>query len=311
MSGDEGRETWRKFVRGGYGFWPWQTAGVWGNPRFGRGDKIGLLSYVSTLRSVLGLLTLVVVGIYTGTRSADQVLTDEGWAKTAVNVTIAVGLVPLGMIVTFAATRRGFHRDFGWRRWLAPLWRIVIMAVTTYALMMPIILENMGGLPGLWGLLAVALEMEIIGIVFVARSTDNAALIIFGGVFLGWLVGLAWMILYILFVAYWASRTSCWAGEFHRLLAPTVSAILVVATTIVALVGHDTQGVSMGLWLFLTLGGMITTLALAIAEHETLRRHGYRWRYGPVPIPLAPLGQPTAEPGSPIPAPGPAPRSRP
>jgi hypothetical protein len=254
------------------------VAAWWGNPAYQSREKTDLLSRVTTARAVLGMLSLIAVGLYTGTRGPEQVLEDEGWGKTSLSVVIAVGLVPVLMIATFAATRGGHRRDF--RLW-PTIGRILLMAASTYAVMTPMILSGTGVVPGTKGFLLVVAEMELIGILFAALSGFRGGTILLVGIVLGVFTGLFWVISYVVSVVFWASRTSCWAGRFHPLLAPAVSAILVVYFTVVALIDQNTAGVPLDLWLVLTLSGLITTLALAITEHESLRRKGYSWRSGP------------------------------
>lgn len=259
---------------------PWQVAARWADPDYGSGKPPDLLTRLSTYRSVLGMLTLIAVGLYTGTRTPDQVLTEEGWDKTSLSVVIAVALVPAFMIGTFLLTRRGFRQY----RWWPTLWRIGMLAGSTYALMTPMILAATGVLPGSWGPPVVAIEFELIGLVVTVAARAGCGPVLLG-LILGVPIGALWLIGYILSAVFWANRTSCWAGRFHPLLAPTVSAVLVCYFTVAALAGHDTGGLSAALWLVLTWGGLITTLALAITEHETLRRReGYRWRGGPAPM---------------------------
>jgi hypothetical protein len=260
---------------------PWQVAARWGNPTYGSEEGPDLLSRVTTARAVLGMLSLIAVGLYTGTRGPGQVLTEEGWDKTSLSVVIAVGLVPALMVGTYSVTRSGHRRSL---RWGPTIWRILLMAASTYAVMTPIILSGMDIFPGAWGPLLAAAEMELIGLVAVVMSGARGGTIFVLGILLGVVTGFLWVIFYVLSVAFWASRTSCWAGKFHPLLAPAVSAVLVVYFTVVALIDQDTKGVPMDLWLVLTLGGLVTTLALAITEHESLRRRGYSWRSGPTPM---------------------------
>ena len=256
-------------------------AARWGNPTYGSEEGPDLLSRVTTARAVLGMLSLIAVGLYTGTRGPGQVLTEEGWDKTSLSVVIAVGLVPALMVGTYSVTRSGHRRSL---RWGPTIWRILLMAASTYAVMTPIILSGMDIFPGAWGPLLAAAAMELIGLVAVVMSGARGGNIFVLGILLGVVTGFLWVIFYVLSVAFWASRTSCWAGKFHPLLAPAVSAVLVVYFTVVALIDQDTKGVPMDLWLVLTLGGLVTTLALAITEHESLRRRGYSWRSGPTPM---------------------------
>jgi hypothetical protein len=248
---------------------------------YGTEEGLDVLSRVTTIRAVLGMISLIAVGLYTGTRGPGQVLSEEGWDKTSLSVVIAVGLVPALMAGTYSVTRSGHRRSL---RWGPAIGRILLMAVSTYAVMTPIILSGMDVLPGAWGPALVVAEMELIGLVAVVMSGARGGTVFVLGVVLGVVTGFVWVVFYVLSVAFWASRTSCWAGKFHPLLAPAVSAVLVVYFTVVALIDQDTKGVPMDLWLLVTLGGLVTTLALAITEHESLRRRGYRWRSGPTPV---------------------------
>ncbi len=266
---------------------PWRVAARWGkpprDPEAGR-DVLGLLA---TGRSVLGLTTLVLVAVYTGTQGPGEVLMEEGWEKSSKNVVLALAVVPAAMVALFAVTKSGHRRRFAW--W-PTVRKLALMVATTLGPMTPIILVATESLPvGVARAVTIALVAGawLVGVVLLHRYFPTRVLLL-AGILLApffatamFLLAILWLVLYIGFVAFWASRTSCWAGLFHPLLAPAVSAFVVVYFTAQALLAGDTKGLPVTLWLWLTLGGLLTTLALATAEHEQLRREGHRWLLGP------------------------------
>ncbi|MCU1679654.1 MAG: hypothetical protein JWQ81_393 [Amycolatopsis sp.] len=244
---------------------------------------------MTTGRAVLGLATLVAVGLYTGTRGPGQVLVEEGWEKSSKNVVFAMCAVPIFMIGTWVLTSSGRRRGF---TPFPTIGRILLMVATTLGPMTPIILTVTAAEPVQTTAIYVELGVAwLAGIAFLIWRRAGC----FGyvlGVVLAPVLALAvlfaaigWLVFYICCVAFWASRTSCWVGLFHPLLAPALSAILAVYFTIDAVITLNTGGVPTNLWLALTFGGAISTLLLAIIEHEMLRRRdGYSWRGGPEPI---------------------------
>lgn len=61
---------------------------------------------------------------------------------------------------------------------------------------------------------------------------------------------------YILNGLYWAGRTCCWIGEFHPLLATTVTAIMTTTLAVVDIAAWDPQGLDPDIWLTLACTGM-------------------------------------------------------
>ncbi|MGB3441071.1 MAG: hypothetical protein WBA97_20160 [Actinophytocola sp.] len=266
---------------------PWRVASRWGNPEHDSGAGLDLLGWLATGRALLGMATLVAVGIYTGTRGPGQVLVEEGWEKSSKNVVFAMFAVPVFMIGTYLLTRPGHRGGFAW--W-PTVRRVLLMVVTTLGPMTPIILIATEAVPDQTTAFYVLFGVAwLVGIVFLWRYFTFGAVV--AGVLMApflaiavFLIATAWLVVYLCFVAFWASRTCCWAGLFHPLLAPALSATVVGYFTVDALITRNTGGVPMDLWLWLTLGGLVSTLALVITEHEMLRRQdGYRWRGGPVP----------------------------
>jgi hypothetical protein len=259
---------------------PWRVASRWGNP----GGGNDLLGRLATGRALLGVATLMAVGVYTGTRGPGRVLVEEGWEKSSKNVVFALVAVPVFMIGTYALTRPGRRGDF---RWWPTVRRNLLMVATTLGPMTPVILIATDTVPDdafylLFGVL------WLVGVIALWRYFPFRAVV--AGVLLApvlavvmFALALLWLVVYLCGVAFWASRTSCWAGLFHPLLAPALSAVVVGYFTVAALLGRDTGGVPLNLWLWLTFGGLITTLALVVAEHEKLRRDGLTWRGGPGP----------------------------
>ncbi|MFC5287756.1 hypothetical protein ACFPM7_11905 [Actinokineospora guangxiensis] len=247
--------------------WPAGVAARWANPDHARSrrwfwpeDRLGALGFA---RSVIGIATIVAVSW--GTRPPLEVVQDEWWGKSVTNIVVALGLVPVLMLLVRLANR---GRDVR-LRWWEVVKRVLLMAVTTFALMAPIILgvQNQHRLDELttWA------QGQSAGVKLVVGLSGLA----------GTLLAIAyalWVAAYVITVAVWALRTSLWSGVFHPLLAPVTAAALVVLTTGYQLIEADTKGLERGTWLVLTLGGLATTLALAAAEYSALRRGGARWR---------------------------------
>lgn len=256
---------------GARGLAPWKVAARWADPGYREKRELGtdptpprlaLLARLTIWRSVLGMATLIAVSA--ATRPPLEVLEDEGWAKSTKSIAIALALVPALMIAVRVANR---GRGTG-LRWWPTVSRWLLMLATSFGLMTPIIL--------------VATDViRLEGMAEWAKGTGGwvlltgPPLIAFGVLLIAY--GL-WVAGYVLAVAAWAVRTSLWSGLFHPFLAPVTGGALVVITTVVQLVESDTKGLAHGVWLVLTLGGLVTTLALAAAEYATLRRMGVTWR---------------------------------
>jgi hypothetical protein len=94
---------------------------------------------------------------------------------------------------------------------------------------------------------------------------------------------LLWWPVYLLCGIYWAGRTYCWIGEFHPLLAPTVTAIMTTVLATLDLASMDTKGLPRDVWLGITLSGLVSTLWLATAEYRKIVQMEVGWRTGPNP----------------------------
>jgi hypothetical protein len=288
---------------------PWRVAAAWGNPdsTLERSDILGSLM---TARSLLGMLTVGAVSIETGSQNAYGVLS-ETWVKTLYNVVLAGCLLPVSMVLVLALTKSGYRKDL---RWWPVLGRVGLMIGTAWIplfgildLMIQIVVPAIQNVPrGSMTAGLAALTMWVSGgvIIFLAvrghlsRVVTVIAAVVIGpflGVFLFslllWSPLLIWLA-YFSCVAFWASRTCCWVGLFHPLLTPPLSAAIVTTFTVVSLVNADTEGVPVTLWLWLTFGGLASTLALATAEWVQLRRQGYRFLYGPEPHRLTTAARP-------------------
>lgn len=243
---------------------PWAVATRWGNPEYDEDESVwptDLLGWLAFARSVFGLAVIVIVSW--SIRSPVEVIEDEGWGKSVTNIAVTLGVVPVLMIVVWLINL-GNGPELGW--W--PMMSRVLLLLTTFVAMAPIILglqnrhkvdelfewaKGQGGWTPLIGLLIVALALLF-------------------------LVYALWVAFYVGTVAMWALRTSLWSGAFHPLLAPVTTIVVVVITTVAQVVEADTQGLPHGTWLSLTVGGLVTTIAVAAAEYAVLRRDGETWR---------------------------------
>jgi hypothetical protein len=244
---------------------PWDVANRWGNPEYDESDSgwsMDALGWLAAARSVLGLAVIIIVSW--STRPPLEVVEDEGWGKSVTNIAVALGVVPVLMVVVWLVNR---GRDSG-LRWWPVVWRVLLMFVTTFGSMAPIILfvqnthkvdelyewaRDQGGWTPLIGLGLIALLL----------------------LFLGYAL---WVAAYVITVAMWALRTSLWSSAFHPLLAPVVTIVVVLITTAAQTLDADTKGLPHGTWLALTLGGLVTTIAVAGVEYAVLRRDGETWR---------------------------------
>lgn len=285
---------------------PWRLAKSWAAPE----SNDGLLEKLANARSLLGVLVVVAVNLYVGSREVDDMLNDELWAKTVYNTLLAGGLLPVAMILVFVVTRREHRKELAW--W--PVVRSVgLMLLTAVVPMLGIVFvaKSVSGVGAVEfhsdspAALAIAGALLVAGAVLVHKTARRlgasgpAALVVAlclappvapPLLFLLLLLLLLLVVtpvvvvvVYVSCVAFWASRTCCWVGLLHPLLAPPLSAVVVTSLTIVSLVDLDTNGVPVTLWLWLTFGGLASTLALAVAEWVLLRRKGHRLRHGPKP----------------------------
>lgn len=244
---------------------PWAVATRWGNPEYDEDESVwptDLLGWLALARSVLGLAVIVVVSW--STRSPVEVIEDEGWGKSVTNIAVALGVVPVLMLAVWLINL-GNGSEL---RWWPVVWRVLLMLVTTFGAMAPIIVglqnkhkadelfewaKGQGGWTPLIGLLIFALLLLV-------------------------LVYALWVAFYVGTVAMWALRTSLWSGAFHPLLAPVTTIVVVVITTVAQVIDADTKGLPHDTWLSLTVGGLVTTIAVAAAEYAVLRRDGETWR---------------------------------
>lgn len=286
---------------------PWLTASVWASPDRHRKDS-SVLVRLANARSLGGITIVIAVNIYTGSRDITHLVDDEIWAKSAYNTILAACLLPIAMILVFAATKREHRKDL--TCW--PVVRAIALMISTAVLPLigivylvnwlssvgPPELEYTGsraqltavGILMVLGLLATYLAARKIGLSTVPALIVTACAVpvmpfLFCLLIAAVVVVPTLLIFFYLFsVALWASRTCCWVGRFHPLLVPPLSVIVITTFTVVSLVNMDTTGVPISIWLWLIVGGLTSTLALATAEWLLLRKQGYRYRYGPTRI---------------------------
>lgn len=236
---------------------PWGAAHrLFGGPPPADSDALDIVGWV---RSILGLITMIVLG--SGDRGVFGTVNEEGWGKAVTTVTISLCVLPAAVVVVYLLTEPAFRPDLKLGRLAV---RVFLLLVTTFGLMAPII-------------------------VFVQQVVEKGGEP--GNPLLRLLIGLAailymiWVGPYLLCAVLLAVRTSCFVGDYHPLLGPAVTAVVVTVATAITFIGFDTHGVEVGLWLVLTFGGLATTLGVAAAEYFLLRaRHRIGWRTGPQPV---------------------------
>ncbi len=221
------------------------------------------LGHVSAARSVLGLLTLLTLG--RGDRSVADTLNEEGWQKAVTTVIVALIVLPVAIAVLYRRTYREFRPQLRLRPVVT---RIILLLLTTYVAMTPIILVATD-----------TVDLDA----WKPTTMGEALLAFFGG--LASIVYTLWVALYVGHAFWWTVRSSCFIGEYHPLLGPAVTTVVVTTTTAIVLIQFDTNGTPMSNWLILTLGGLTTTLILAAIEYGMLRRCGITWRTGSHPQP--------------------------
>lgn len=213
---------------------------------------------------MIGWATVVVVSLHT--RPAYDVAVNDPAAKAVLNGVLSLLAVPVSILVVYLLTRQAFRGE------LRPLRSLTKLAVFGATVVLPVIMFNLF----LVGERIPYDEMNPLAILLTWVAVT--------------LIGV-WYLLYLFFAIYWAARTFCWIGEFHPLLAPSVAAILAALVTVLDLVAFDTKGLTADVWLVLTIGGLITTSALAYAEYRALRTAGVRWRTGPRPAAHSPAAR--------------------
>lgn len=202
-------------------------------------------------RSVSGLATVVIASV--GTRSVSDVVVADTGGKVITNGTVGLIAVPVSVAVVYFLTLPGFRRELGFRSIARKL------TLLTVTVILPVVVIT---------LFLIGKEIPFKGM--------NVLLILLI------VIALLWYLVYLLCVLYWAGRTYCWIGEFHPLLAPTVTAIVVSGITMLDLAALDTKGLALDVWLVITLSGLVSTVWLAVAEYRQIRDENVGWRTGPV-----------------------------
>ncbi|GAA4426683.1 hypothetical protein ACFQV2_23715 [Actinokineospora soli] len=241
---------------------PWEAARrLFGGPPPAGSRALGALA---TARSVLGLLTLLVLG--RGDRGVYETLDEEGWVKATITILIGLVVVPVAVVVLRVGTRPGFRSELRSRPVVT---KVVLLLLTSAATMAPIILSARNG----W------LESWLDDL----RAAPGPFAVLVLPVVVTALSSVVWVALFVGNAAWWAVRTTCFVGDYHPLLGPAVTAVVVGVATAVSLVQAETHGLSGTTWLVLTLGGPVTTFVLVAVEYALLRARGIGWRTGPNP----------------------------
>lgn len=205
----------------------------------------------------------VVVLVSLNVRPTSEALVEETGAKPLVNATIMVLAVPLAVLIVLLITRGPARKLLGYRR----MGRTFGLWLITVAL--PIVLLS-------------EIDFESKGLPFENVSEQNVATWLADTLILALVV---WWIVYMACGVFWAVRSYCFVGEFHPLLAPTLTGVTAIGLAVRDLVEGDTNGLAHDVWLTLILCGLATTLILATAEYWQLVRLGVGWRTGPQPVP--------------------------
>lgn len=212
-----------------------------------------LLDRLGFWRSVIGMATLIVVNF--GVRAPTDVLYDEGVDKAWMNTLYGFCAVPVAMVGMYFLTDPRHRGELAFR----PTIRRLAGLLGTIALPM-VLLFVIGFFP----------EPEA----WFDGDTNPVVKYSVG-------IAVLWFAGYFVAVAYWAGRTYFWVGDFHPLLGPSVTALMVVALTAISVLSADTKGLAWDVWLGLQAGGLFTTLVLAVWEYRLYRRDGVGWRTGP------------------------------
>jgi hypothetical protein len=229
---------------------PWDTAKAALKPDTGDDPGAKRLDRLGFWRSVAGLGVVFLASV--DYRSVRDVLIGDQGAKVATNAALGLFAVPVLVGVLFFASPARFRPDLlaGVRRMLV---RVAVAVVTV-------------GVP-------------ILLLFVVVPDGDMSVPVAIAAV-----VGGVWFLVYFLCVLYWAARTAFWIGECHPMLAPVAASLVVCVVTVNDLVGWDSNGVPLGVWLMLSGAGLVSTLVLAAAEYRHIRDTGVRLTTGPAPL---------------------------
>ena len=233
---------------------PWLAAKRAFKPSVGPSPRERRLDRLAFWRAMLGLITVVIATH--GHRQFLAVLA-EVTMKTYDTLQYALALPPPAFLAVFLLTRRDRRRTL-WPR------------VRRYLIR---------GVPGL----LVLLMPFLLSLLYLWLNDGD-------GTIPGSAVGLREILIFIWAACfygctlYWATRTGLWISAMHPLLAPVGSTLVMLVVSGQELIGLETDGVPSWLWLTLNLGGVASSLTLAVMEYRLLHRMGYRWREGPDPV---------------------------
>lgn len=233
---------------------PWRAARFLLKPRVGPFRQDQTLDQLAFWRSAVGLAIIILAAH--PWRTAGDVL-ESTTDKTLTTAATAMLAVPLPFLALLIATRHG-HRK-----------------------------ELLRGVPRLLGRAALALigPLGFFGMLFAFDGYDGRTPT--GPDFptiAGIAVTMLWLIILSACAVYWAARTGFWLSEVHPLLAPIGTTLVMLVITCDELVGFNTEGTPVAVWLTLNLGGAVTAVALSTYEYRHLRSIGHRFRTGPQPV---------------------------
>lgn len=214
------------------------------------------LERVGFWRSLIGLATTVLVSI--DVRPVSDVVVDDTGTNVIRNAILGLLAVPASMLLVYFLTHREARREL---RFLPVFGRVALLITTVF---MPVYLIT-----------EYLMDTDL-------PFTHDTEITVVNSVGTILMLGLLlWWPPYMLSAIYWAGRTYCWVGEFHPLLAPTVTAGMTTVLTIIDVAAWKSNGLPVNTWLTLVVTGAITTLILAAVEYVKLVRRGVGWRTGP------------------------------
>lgn len=215
---------------------PWRMARALFRPRMGDGPRNRLLERLAFWRAMAGLLLVVFVPM--GWRPPHEALVDV-YGQVMWTALFSAGVVGVLLL---------------WLLNLARDWS-----------------EFFRGTARMLGRIGLACLAIVAPLVYLIIALSVAG----DGTLRGWVAApVSWLTVHALCVVYWAARTCLWTSDFHPLLGPLGTALVLSLVTFRELSSGDSDGLPVALWVVLNLGGLATSLILCGAEYRHLRNSG-------------------------------------
>lgn len=235
---------------------PWLVARFLYKPRVGPTREDRILDRLAFWRSMVGIVVVAIVAAMYQPEAAAAVPVMT-LLKALQSGAVALSLLPLSFLVMLVLTRPGRRRLLlrGGVRLLGRVMLALLPFLVLHLLPSELIYTNPDIISVFLILMLLALPLVII-----------------------------WFITFLCCTIYWAARTGFWTSEVNPLLAPIVTAALVVLLNGREMINGTANVVPPLLGLTLTIFGTATSVVLAALEYRHLRSIGYRFRNGPVPV---------------------------